>query len=293
MVDKNIHRNNMKNELLILFPAVLVAAAACNKAEIPASPEAGREQIILSVADDTIEMDVQTKTTAITSVPSSLYFSMTTGAAGASETSKKASASAGVSSSKISTGVYQSVTPVSYNYYVANSNISFGATGSTVTVSNTADAIAGKTAGSSSTSPSVTLNHLFARTGALTLNTQSGYDISNISWKIASKSGGTGGTAGTYNIASNVWTGVTALASQTVTSSSDLYCVPGVYTVTVSYTLTKGEWSSSFTKSADVTLVAGSVNSITGTASGGNASEISITVSLTPWSTNSITATFN
>ena len=71
-----------------------------------------------------------------------------------------------------------------------------------------------------------------------------------------------------------------------------MYLVPGSYTLTVSYTLTKGDWTQNFTKSASVTLVGGKINNISGTASGGNASEISLSVSLTPWGSNNITADF-
>ena len=266
---------------------ILGFAASCAKSVEPENqtPKA----IVLCVGGDTIDMQVQTKTTAITSVPSTLYYSMTTGTLGSAETSKKESASGNVGSGKIATGVYQSLTPTSYNYYVSNAAITFAASGSTISAVNTTDVIAGKVT-SKETNPSVKLDHVFARTGTLTLNTQSGYTLSNVSWKIESSTAGTGGT---YNIAKNIWTSVTALSSTAITETSDLYLVPGDYTLSVTYTLTKGDWKQTFTKKATVTLVAGKVNNISGTASGGNASEISITVTLTEWGTNNITATFS
>ena len=261
-------------------------AAGCAKSVEPENQHP--QQIVLCVGDDTIDMDVQTKTTAITAIPSSLNFSVTTGASGGSETTKIASASVSLSDGKIATGLYQTVSPTTYKYYVSNLPITFAASGSTVSASNATDVIAG-TVTSSSTSPSVTLDHIFARTGTLTLKTQDDYDLSNVSWKIASV---TGGTAGTYNIATKVWSKLTALASTSITGSSDMYLVPGNYTLTVKYTLTKGDWTKSFTKSAVVTLVGGKINNISGTASGGNASEISLSVSLTPWESTNITADF-
>ena len=265
---------------------ILGFAASCAKSVEPENQNP--KEIMLCVGGDTIDMQVQTKTSAITSVPSTLNYSMTTGTIG-SETSKIESASGNVGSGKIATGVYQSLTPTSYNYYVSNAAITFAASGSTISAVNTTDVIAGKVT-SKETNPSVKLDHVFARTGTLTLNTQSGYALSNVSWKIESSTGGTGGT---YNIAKNIWTSVTALTSTTITKDSDLYLVPGSYILTVHYTLSKGDWSDSFTKSATVTLVAGKVNNISGTASGGDASEISITVTLTEWGTNNITATFS
>lgn len=261
-------------------------AAGCAKSVEPENQQP--KQIVLCVGDDTIDMDVQTKTTAITKIPSSLYFSVTTGTRGSSETTKKESASVSAASGKIATGLYQTVNATSYNYYVSNCPITFAASGSTVSASNATDVIAG-TATSSSTSPSVTLDHIFARTGTLTLKTQTGYDLSNVSWKIASV---TGGTSGTYNIAKQAWSSLTTLNSTSIPESSDMYLVPGSYTLTVSYTLTKGDWTQNFTKKASVTLVGGKINNISGTASGGAASAISLTVTLTPWESTDITADF-
>ena len=261
-------------------------AAGCAKSVEPENQHP--QQIVLCVGDDTIDMDVQTKTTAITAIPSTLYFSVTTGESGSSETQKTASAQVSPASGKIATGLYQTANATSYNYYVSNCPITFAASGSTVSASNATDVIAG-TATSDSTSPSVTLDHIFARTGNLTLNTQDGYTLSVISWSIASS---TGGTAGTYNIATKAWSQLTKLATTSITKTSDMYLVPGNYTLTVKYTLTKGDWTQNFTKSAVVTLVGGKINNISGTASGGAASEISLAVSLTPWGSNNITADF-
>ena len=261
-------------------------AAGCAKSVEPENQHP--QQIVLCVGDDTIDMDVQTKATAITAIPSTLNFSVTTGKLGSSETMKKESASVSPASGKIATGLYQTVNATSYNYYVSNCPITFAASGSTVSASNATDVIAG-TATSSSTSPSVTLDHIFARTGTLTLKTQTGYDLSNVSWKIASV---TGGTSGTYNIAKQAWSSLTTLNSTSIPESSDMYLVPGSYTLTVSYTLTKGDWTQSFTKSASVTIVGGKINNISGTASGGAASAISLTVTLTPWESTDITADF-
>lgn len=265
---------------------ILGFAASCAKSVEPENQHP--QQIVLCVGDDTIDMDVQTKATAITAIPSTLYFSVTTGKQGSSETAKKQSESVSSAGGKIATGLYQTVNATSYNYYVSNLPITFAASGSTVSASNATDVIAGTTT-SDSTSPSVTLDHIFARTGTLTLNTQDDYDLSNVSWKIASV---TGGTAGTYNIATKAWSSLTALNSTSITELSDMYLVPGSYTLTVSYTLTKGDWTQNFTKSASVTLVGGKINNISGTASGGAASAISLSVSLTPWGSTNITADF-
>lgn len=252
-------------------------------------------EIILGVADGSIDMNVSTKATAITSIPGNLNVSRTTGT-WKSETTKNASASKKVSSGKIATGWYQTATATAYNYYVSNAAITFAAGGSTVSADNGTDVIAGCTQGANNTtSPSVTLDHVFARSGSLAASAPSGYEISGVSWKIKSKSGGTGGTKGTYNIATKAWSGVTALAEQAFTASSDLYLTPGEYTISVTYTLTKGDYSDSTTKSADVTFVAGKVNNISTTVPviGDGAADINLSLTLTAWGTENLTPTFN
>lgn len=276
--------------LLLCAAAAVLCVSSCQKDD-PKSVSSAKEQIVLALSDGSIDMSVATKATEISAMPSSLYLSRTTGQ-WKSETSANAPSSFSVSSGKIATGWYQTANPTAYNYYVSNADISFAAGGSTIVADNATDVIAGCTQGATdSNAPSVTLNHVFARTATLTCNTQSGYEISNVSWKI--KSAGETGTRGTYNIATNEWSGVTALSEQAFTSSSDLYLIPGAYTVTVTYTLSKGAYSQTFNKSGNVTLVAGKKNSITCTAVGGSASEIEFGISLTDWGTQSLDLTFS
>lgn len=284
----------MKKPIFLLLCAAVAVlfATSCQKDELK-SVSSAKEQIVLSLADASIDMSVSTKATEISAMPSSLYLARTSGT-WKNETSVDASASKTVASDKIATGWYQSNPATPYNYYVSNVAMTFAAGGSTISASNATDVIAGCTQGADdSAAPSVTLDHVFARTATLTCNAQEGYEISDISWKIASKAGGTGGTAGTYNIATKAWSSLTALAQQPFTSTADLYLTPGAYTVTVSYTLKKGSYTESFTKSGEVTLVAGKKNSITCTATGGSASQIELSISLTPWGTESLNLTFS
>ena len=279
----------MKHTLLFFTLAAAVAAVSCSKpTELISRQETSAPgEIVIGVGED-FSAEVSTKATAITSVPSTLYWGATTGTS--SESSKWAATSASVSSSKINTGHYQTASPTAYNYYVANQSFSVGATTSMTVANNNTDVIAGRTAASSSLTPSVTLGHIFARTGTLTANAPSGYTISGVSWKIVGKSD-INGTAGTYNMTSGAWSAAsTKLSSETsLTSSSDMYLIPGTYTIKVTYTLSKGEWSSTATKSADVTLVQGKINNITGTVNNlGGASEIVLSLSVSDWTTNNI-----
>lgn len=275
--------------------AACVALAACNKEEA-AFVEPG--EIILSIDDGSIEMTNTTKATAITAVSglTSVNVVRTTGT-WKSETNKDSKTGVSAASGSIATGWYQTASGTAYNYYVSNSAITFGAGGSTIAASNATDVVAGCTqAANNTTSPSVTLEHVFARTGTLTATAPSGYTASGVSWKIVSKSGGTGGTAGTYNIATKAWSGVTALSTATaITGTSDMYLTPGVYTISVTYTLTKGDYSKTSTKSGDVTLVAGKKNNISCTlpVDGPGAQGITLGVTLTNWADQAVTLTLS
>lgn len=277
---------------LLLCAAVAVLSVSCQKDDFK-SVSSSKGQIVLSLSDGSIDMAVTTKATEITALPSSIYLARTSGT-WKSETSVDASASVEVKNEKIATGWYQTNPATAYNYYLSNVDMTFAAGGSTIEADNATDVIAGCTQGADDGSvPSVSLCHVFARTAALTCNAQEGYTVEGVTWKIASKAGGTGGTKGTYNIATEGWSDVTALAQREFTSSSDLYLTPGAYTVTVSYTLKKGSYSEAFTKSGEVTLVAGKKNNIICTAAGGDASEIELSISLNPWETTDLPLSFS
>jgi len=281
----------MKKILLIAASAAGIMLTSCSKESITIPDTDG--EIILGIDGEGLDLKVDTRATAVTSIPATLYWSGTTGN-WKSETPKWDSASASVTSGSLPTGKYQTATPTSYNYYVSTNPITFGAGGSTISADNSTDVIAGCTQGATTlTSPSITMEHVFARTGSLSHTPADGYSASNVSWKIQSKTGGTGGRAGTYNIATKAWGNVSALSQQDLGSTSDLYCVPGEYTITVTYTLSKGDYQETNTVSGNVTLVAGKVNNISTVLpiKQGGAHEIVIGVTLSGWGSNPLTLT--
>lgn len=278
------------NKILFLTGALAaLLGASCAKE----TPSTEGEELVISLAGDVVTSVEKTKATAISSVPSTLYWGATTGgnAAGTeNESAAYACASFSPSADKIYTGHYQTYGVTTYNHYVSNASFSVGSSTTIAVPNNNTDIIAGRTAQTSSATPSVTLNHVFARTGSLTMNTQSGYNIS-VNWWSITGSSAINGTAGTYDMRTSSWTATSAtLAETSINGSSDYYLIPGQYVIKCNYTLTKGNWySETFTKSATVTLAGGHVNNITGTASGGSATEIVMSVSLTAW--NSTTHT--
>lgn len=281
-----------------IFYSILAVAAvmtACNKqqvADMEVSDSRGQE-IVLGVDDG---FSVTTKATAVLNVPSPLYWGATTGS-GTNEKRKWAAASSTVSSNKINTGKYQTATPTAYTYYVANQTFDIPTTGAvTMTLGtstadgNGTDVVVGKSSSAtSSTTPSVTLGHIFARTGTLTLTATGGYTLSNVSWTIVG-TGDINGTSGTYNLTSGNWTAASKKLSTatTITSSSDMYLIPGSYTISVTYTLTKGDYQGTFTKTATVSLEKGCINSISGSTTPDPAQAITLGVTLTQWGSNPI-----
>ena len=270
-----------------LLAAAFVMAPSCQKSA-PADPVS--QEIILAVADDDLTTDIQTKTTAVTSLPSTLYWGATTGSG--SETAKWSSTSASVSASKIYTGKYQTASPTTYNYYVSNTSMSVGANTTVSVTGGTSgyDIVCGR-ASTNSVSPAVTLGHIFARTGSITTNVQNGNgSLSGISYTIVKKGDNTG-TTGTYNLRTGAWSSCSGLTSATaITGSSDMYLIPGTYSISITATYTRGDYVVTQTKTGDVTFTAGKINNMTLTWPEGG-SEIRITCTLTAWSSQAVSMT--
>ena len=267
----------------ICFTAVAAALSicACDKGYVKTAEEG--EEIVFSIEND-IDLTVNTRASAVTSL-STVYWE-----ASCEGVVKHSVASYSVSGGVISTGKYW---PLNGRYDYKVSNVAFFTGTGAIAASNDIDVLVGTAGGVTDNSCTVTLNHIFARTASLTLNTQTGYELSDVSWKIRSKGVETG-TAGIYTIGSG-WSSAasTPLAEQEITGSSDLYLIPGTYTITVSYTLSKGDYSEAIVRSADVSLSEGCKNSITATAVGGNAKELTFSVSVEPWVEKDVTVTLN
>lgn len=198
------------------------------------------------------ELDApETKTTAITSLSGTWYWGATTGgnsAGTAAERAKFAKTAGTVSSNTISTGRYQTATPTAYNWYVTNCPNMYVNAASYITVpNNSTDYIAGRAYASTSATPSVTLEHVFCRTGTFTFNSSNGYGytFSNIAWAIQGR-GSLAGTAGTYSLRSGSWTAcstpltLTVLGSNTASVTTDLYLIPSTYTLFLNFRVTNG-----------------------------------------------------
>lgn len=198
-------------------------------------------------------------------------------------------------------------------------DITFAGSGSTITVSNDINkdvACAYLPYGTGSgkaaykTKNTLTFEHIFARVSTVKVNASGIYNISNITISLVDPK-----TGGTYNIktgagqtGANGWSSLLPSASSTTTiytksdsaiaaggnhtgSNNDLYIVPGTYYLKATWTATKDDYTQTFTNvssTSAVTIVKNKINSIEVNLTG-NATELTFSVSLSPWSDNSIT----
>ena len=291
----------MKHSLIIsaalafAMPALLScdkenSIPTCPAIETPAD-ETGFSPILLGAEGAGLSASVETKATAVTSL-SSFYASATTGSAGSessvwnSVTFTKDGATDDYKGDKW----WPNSNP-SYHFYASNAEITFAAAGSTVAATSDTDVICAYMASPSyKTKNTLTFEHVFARLGDVEVSAADGYTISGVSITVTPKTGGTfnmrtgaGKTDGTG------WSSLTdgtatAIANATPgTKSNDIYLVPGTYTLTASWTATRGLYTETIeNKTVDVALTGGKVNKIT-TTLGGNAEEVVFGVSINPW----------
>lgn len=289
----------MKKIHIIMAVIAAVTALGCNKNT--SVPPVQTDEIVFTASDHNLEYNVETKASVVSSL-SSFKASAVTGTPG-TETAVWTNISYADSDgdSKFTGDKYWPLTNANpYSFYASNIDLTFSAAGNTVSASNETDVVCAYLASPTYKDVNaLTFQHIFARIGSMTVNAVDGYTISNVSISVTPK------VSGTYNLRTGFgqtdgtgWSGTangsaTGIANSTPgTKANDIYTVPGVFTLTATWTATRGEYVQTFSnKSYDVSIVGGKVNNIS-TTLGGLAEEIKFTVSVAEWGTNSVTATF-
>lgn len=275
----------MKRTLIALLAAA-AATVSCQKGEIPAAgltpaDGSGLRPIVFTAEGGGLDAHVDTKATAVTSL-SSFYVGCTTGSAG-SETSKWNS-TAFSGSTSYTGGKYWPATNPSYHFYASNAALTFAAAGTTVSPDGSVDVVTAYLASPTyASSNALTFGHIYARVGTVSISAAAG-TLSNVSATLKSVA-----TGGTYNLRTGAWTAGTKADKAVSVGSNDIYVVPGTYTLSVTYTITNGDYSATFTKTGSVTLQKGKINNISATAPN-SSTAITFTVSVTAWSTASVSA---
>lgn len=212
----------------------------------------------------------------------------TTGSAGAETQQWSVTATKNASSGQYTTGKYWPSTDPSYHFYASNAPLNFSADGPWVTVDSSSDVVC-----TSNYSPnyndvnSLTLSHILARVGNVEVTSANGYEV------------GVGGisvletrTSGTYNVRTSTWSGQSGAASAPLTvGDNDYLLLPGSYTIQVTYTLTKGDYTGTFTNSGEVALVAGKTSNIKVNLAADPAVPLNFTVSVEAWEVRNVRMT--
>ena len=199
------------------------------------------------------------------------------------------------------TGKWWPLSDESYRFYAvfpSDYALSYAAGGPTISASNAHDIVVAYM--SSPTYKAVnTLNfkHIFARLKNVTVTASAGYTLSDIDIKITPKTGGTYNLyAGAGQTDGTGWSSLTSGPATSIadvepgTQVNDIYLVPGTYTLTASWTATKGAYSEEFAeKRVDVPLVAGKTSNIAVNLTG-NAEELQLTVGVTEWADEAVDA---
>ena len=256
---------------IILLTAAGLLCCACSVKDHPVLPDDG----LIRFYAEGLNTTVSTKTDAVTSLDSFNVIA-TTGTAG-SET--QAWEPVQFSGNPYSADKYWPASDPEYHFYAANANLSFSAQGCGITVADASkDIVAAYLPDPSyKNSNNLTFYHIFTRIGTIMVKSPSGYQINDVSLALSAP------VSGRYNVRTGAWTPGTSQAQSLNVGSNDVYVVPGTYTLTVNYTLSKGDYTDSFSKSGSVTLEKGKINKISTTVPEGSATEIRFSVTIDPW----------
>ena len=306
----------MKN-ILKYSVFALVAVVACNKVDSPSvAPEYGDEIVFMTKAPATRGTGVSELTAANLTAFNVVATSGTTN----QTLIWNDGAFTGTAGGDFTGGKYWPSESVSWNFVAANAPLTFGASGTTIAVANSdADIVAAYKAGATYKAKNLlTFGHILCQVGTVDMKAHDGYTVSDLKVSLTPIYGGT------YNVNSGAWTRGSAAAAVYIVGSAsagvsiadggtyhsadnDLWLVPGSYELTTTYTISKGDWSQTYTKHATVTLVQGQNNNLIlpDTDGDGNnndpnipdpsddVTDIIFTVEVTPWGDNDIPTNFS
>lgn len=280
----------MKTNLYFLAAALTVlAAASCQKNQYC---EAGMPAQVTFSVPGGLDIGVNTRAgvSPVTSL-SAFNVTATSGAAGSEKNEWDCIPFSKEDGSNVyKGGKYWPGSEVAYHFYASNAEIAFSPEGCTVISDGSADTVCAFNPNPVyGTQNTLAFEHILARIGKVTVNTQEGYDISDVKVSIKCPTGGkfnirtgSGKTDGTG------WTKDEAHTVLLEAGDNDVYVVPGTYVISVSYVLKRDAWTGSFEKNASVGIAGGRINNIIGTATGGKASDISFDISVAEWGNNDI-----
>ena len=268
----------MKQTLLFFAAAAASLTVSCNKESGLQKAVPAEECNRICFTASGIGLEISTKVDAVTALESFNVIA-TTGSLNAETTSWSTVATR--SGNMYVTDKYWPSTNPSYHFYASNTAISIYNGAPLVTCDGSADVVC-----ASMVSPSYNIidnnfafKHIMARIGTVTAASTQGYAVSGVSITMQNMK-----TGGTYNVRAEMWSSETLQAAYAVpVGENDLYVVPGSYSTSVTFTLTKGDYTGTFTRQGGVTLTRGKVNNIAISLTGDPAVPVDFTVSLDDW----------
>lgn len=297
--------------LLLLALAGTSLATACEKTlEYAPKTESSPAREITFGLTGTTNTDVATKATTQVDLTNlgTLYVSAMSGSNYAFQNAEFTKGT----DDKWRGGKYWPASNPYYKFSASNISLDLGSSHPSLSVQNTnTDVLAAYLDNPSfENENALTLRHVFAQLGTVTMKAPAGYTVTNLKLKFRPIQ------QGKYYIDTDTWSpgyavnsdvyifgeqsaGVDLDAGSAKTSQDhDLWLLPGDYTLTATYTISKGDYSRSKTARATVTLYRGFNNNIGLNGDEANIpeptdiKEISFTVTVTPWSDKSVAATF-
>jgi len=301
----------MKKSFIIAlsFAACLVA---CQKSEPIQTSETQSGEISFTTGNFDVQVNTKADPTVVTTDNLSTFNVLCTKFGTSSGTTQSDVFNASFSgtpntAASFKGGKYWPSTNEYYCFYASNVAITSNTGAPTVSASNTTDIVCAYLSKDNVTyksNNSLAFSHIFARITSIEITAPSAYYIKNLSLKITPKVSGTyaiitgnGKTDGTGWSSTTAGSVTTLLSKTTQTSSlgqkqtatTNLYLVPGSYTLTVEYDLVLGEYVKHYKKTATASIVGGSQNKIATTLPAGDASEITFSVSVAAWGSNTVT----
>jgi len=291
--------------LLLLFTAATMALAACRKADGTDVETLSSREIIFGVSTDALTKGA---TEVNTTNLGELYVSALKSTNYVFQNVSFTHAGDG----KWKGGKYWPVTDPGYRFAASNVSLVDNSAQPCVQVVNAEkDAVVAYLENPTFNAVNnLNLEHIFAQIGTVTMKAPAGYTVSDLKLWLRPV------TQGTYNLVEKTWSpgsassvdifilgsagsGVNISAGGTETSAdNDLWLVPGTYTLYASYTISKDAYSKSKTATASVNILQGYNNNIGPIGDAANIpapediSELSFTVTVTPWSNQQVTASF-
>ena len=306
----------MKTKYLFIAGLALIMAAACNKnAQVAEKTDGMSSQEIVIAAEGEFGAEVTTKASEITLAElASLKVSAMTSTAYVGSFENVTFTKGG--DGKFKGEKYWPETDGGWSFVASNTTIEGTYAAPYISAANAGtDYLWGyATPSHKATTIDMTINHAFAQVGTVTMRAPAGFTVTGCSVTIAPITAGRCavkdgtwsnlGAAGTpvYIFGGNA-TGVavSSAAGGTTSDDNDLWLVPGTYTLTANYTITKGDFTKAYTKTATVALVQGKNNNIGLNGAGdpnipdpgSDVKEINFTVTVTPWADLNVPADFS